>query len=376
MKRRGKGEGSIFQECVRKGSTHPADHRACVRRWIGQIDNGTYPTGKRRYARVVRGTQAEVVQALRDLRSRDVIPDRRVTVAAWLRYWLDHGLRGAQPITVKTYHNIVESQLIPRIGRHRLADLTTLHVSAMLDAMAAEGRAVSYQRATWARLNQALRFAQAQEPPLIARNVAALAGGPKGSRAGKLDDALPRDERDAVLAAASGDRFEAVAVLGLRLGLRIGEVVALRWADVDFERGEIHIRRSKTTAGVRTLPLIDDVAPALRSRRAHQNRERLAAGPLWEDTDAVFTQAGGRVVNGDQVRDWWHRLCERAGVGRHRFHACRHTAASLMLDDGVALEVVSAVCGHANLSITSDIYAKVTQDGMRRGLAVLNEAHG
>ena len=110
---------------------------------------------------------------------------------------------------------------------------------------------------------------------------------------------------------------------------------------------------------------------ALRGRRRRQAAERLALGPLWVDTGHVFTTATGTPLDPRNVNRWWSALCERAGVGHRRFHAARHTAATLLLDQGVPLEVVSAVLGHAGLAIAADVYAKVGMDAKRWALATL-----
>ncbi len=88
----------------------------------------------------------------------------------------------------------------------------------------------------------------------------------------------------------------------------------------------------------------------------------------------MFTNQRGGALHPRIALGWWHELTEAAGVGRRRFHASRHTCAVLLLDQGVPLEVVSAVLGHANLSITADIYARVTADAKRRALSLLDDA--
>jgi len=87
----------------------------------------------------------------------------------------------------------------------------------------------------------------------------------------------------------------------------------------------------------------------------------------------VFTSPVGTPIDPRNVNRWWDQLCESAGIGHHRFHASRHTAATLLLDSGVALEVVSAILGHASIAITADVYAKVTADAKRRALSLLDD---
>ena len=123
------------------------------------------------------------------------------------------------------------------------------------------------------------------------------------------------------------------------------------------------------------MPLVGPTAPALREHRRRQAEERLKAGPAWQESGWVFATPLGTPLDPRNALRWWHGLTEHAGVGRRRFHACRtHTAASLLLDSGVPLEVVSAVLGHASLAITADVYARITMDAKRRALEALSDA--
>lgn len=169
--------------------------------------------------------------------------------------------------------------------------------------------------------------------------------------------------------------------------LRQGELLALRWPDVDLEGFELHVRGTlrrasnggglvvdspKTSASARTVPLgYLGCDAALTARRRLQAAERLAAGPAWQDTGHVFMTPIGTPVDPRNALRWWHDLTTAAGVGRRRMHASRHTAATALLEAGVPLEVVSAVLGHASLAITADVYARVTGDAKRRALAQL-----
>jgi prevent-host-death family protein len=141
----------------------------------------------------------------------------------------------------------------------------------------------------------------------------------------------------------------------------------------DRHEGRLVVDAPKTKAAARTIPLIGDTADALRQHRLRQVAERLAAGPAWIDSGHVFTTLLGTPIDPSNALHWWYRLTERAGVGRRRFHASRHTAATLLLEREVPLEVVSAILGHSGITITADVYAKVRQDAKRRALTRLGE---
>jgi Phage integrase family len=169
----------------------------------------------------------------------------------------------------------------------------------------------------------------------------------------------------AVLNTAVGDRLEALAVLVLAVGLRQGETFNLHWDDVDLDAATVTIPDAKTDAGRRTVAVPPFVCAALRAHRIRQLEERLRA-PVWHDPTLVFASTTGTRLDPRNALRWWHDLTVRAGVGRRRFHASRHTAATLMLNNGVALEVVSATLGHAGYAITADVSAKVRPQLQRR----------
>ncbi len=202
---------------------------------------------------------------------------------------------------------------------------------------------------------------------MVATNAPALTDAPRQD-APRLDDALTADEAQAVIRTAVGDRLEALAVLVLTVGVRQGEALALRWSDVDIEGATITVSEAKTDAGRRRVPLPATVAAA---RRVHRVASRYS-GP----DDYVFASKTGTRINPRNALRWWHDLTERAGVGRRRFHASRHTAATLMLNAGVPLEVVSATLGHAGLAITADVYARVGPDLQRQAADVMEGVLG
>jgi integrase len=350
--RRGKGEGSIY----RRGSDG---------RWVAQIEAGRSPTGRRRYARAVRTTKPEAIAALRTMqREADtgVNVDRVATVATWLDVWGDEVLPGTVAKTTEDhYRAVIRRWITPQVGRHRLGKLTPEHVAAMQRRLAEDG--LSPHSIRMARTVLVAALSHAERTGLVARNVAKLAPGPRlGPR---RDDAMTTAEVDKVLAAAAGDRWEAIAVLALRLGLRQGELLALRWDDVDLDAGTLTVRQAKTRAGERTVPLLDDTLDAVRRRR------EIATGEL------AFAHNNGSRIDPRNLRVWWKDLLTAAHVLYRRFHATRHTAATLLLDQGVPLEVVSAILGHSGLAITADVYSRVTADAKRRALTQsIRDRHG
>jgi integrase len=342
--RRTRGEGSLYYD-------------EATNFWIASL----YVNGKkvRRKSRTRAGAVAKLNELKAVQSSGQAAPDMAMTVAQWLDLWVAGIERSDRaPSTKGNYSLTVKAHLKPHLGRHLLSRLSVRHVDAMLNKLEDDGMRPGTRGQVRTILSCALKEAMRQER--VTRNIAALSTPPKPSDT-RLDDALDADELQAVLAATKGDRLAGLAWLVLGTGLRKGEATALTWTDLDLD-GEIptvSIRKAKTPSGVRQLALPVAVVEALRSHRARQAAERLAAGPAWEEPSLVFTTRKGGRMQDRWTLDWWHGLTERAGVGRRRFHASRHTAAIHMLNNGVRLEVVSHTLGHAGLSITADVYARV-----------------
>lgn len=374
--RRGHGEGAVFKR---------ADGL-----WVGRVERGRDTRGRRLRQTVYARTKADLLVRLRQAQADEAsgLPavDQRQTVGQFLEWWASTVLPGAvRPNSAENYRVAIRCHIDPSIGAVRLAKLSPEHVERMMRDLADRGLRPSTVRYARAVLRRALTTAERHGR--VTRNAAALAEGPRGAGA-RLDDAPDAAETAAILrfAHASNDRLYAVAVLALHLGLRRGELLALRWDDVDLDECRMVVRGSlirvkgaglrvnppKTAASVRVLPIVEPCLSALREHRRDQAAERLAA-PYWHDASIVFASPAGTYLDPRNVTRWWHELTTSAGIGRRRLHASRHAAATAMLERGVPLEVVSAILGHAGLAITADVYAKVTQDAKRRALQTLGE---
>jgi integrase len=357
-----------------QGSVYFDDKRGL---YVGQVEFGFGPDGRRLYKRVTSKSQRkfnEKMDELREAKKKDHLPPDRTTLTrSWLEFWLDEVLPGeVAPSTVTNYRDITTAYLIPHVGRVRLTNLGPEHVVRMMNRLRADGlspRTIALARTVLRRaMADALRWKKVSE------NAVALTRAPKKAES-KLDDALDADEAAKVLLAASGDRLEALAVLVLSVGLRQGETIRLRWDDVDLEHGSLTVIDAKTDAGRRTIALPHFVVSALKAHRARQRAERMAA-VVWRDAGLVFSSTTGTPLDSRNLLRWWHDLTTRAGVGRRRFHASRHTAATLMLNNGVPLEVVSKTLGHAGLAITADVYAKVRPELQRTAADAMERVLG
>lgn len=238
----------------------------------------------------------------------------------------------------------------------------------MMNKQTADGlspRTVNYTRSVLrAALSRALKWG------LVARNVAMLVDPPP-SRRPEIRP-LSLDQARDFLKNIEGHRLEALFSVALAVGLRQGEILALRWPDVDLENGLIHVRHSlqkverqwrllepKTERSRRTIPLAAVSIEALRRHRYCQTIEREVNEGKWEDWDLVFPSSRGTPLDGSNVTHELQRILAVAGLPRQRFHDLRHFCASLLIAQDVSMRVVMEILGHSQITLTMDTYSHV-----------------
>lgn len=373
--------------------TKRANHEGSVYRrqdgrWCASISVPDGQGGRLRksfYGRTRAEVSEHMTAALRELQ-RGVPPkNERTTVAQFLTGWVEDSQSRVRPNTARRYRDMMRMHVIPELGGIALVRLTPQHVQGLMSTKLREG--LSPRTVNHIRVALGVALAEAVRCDLIARNVAALTRPPRIERIELA--ALTEEDARAVLDAVRGTRLEAVVSVGLALGLRSGEILGLRWSDVDLDRGRLHVGVQlqrlhafgdqparyvlvppKTDKSRRTLPLPTTVADALRAHRARQAEERLRAGALWSELipGLVFTTETGGPLHGSTVLHQFQRLLTGAGLLRMTVHGLRHGAATLLLAQGVDLKTVSAILGHSQISLTADLYSHVGQGLMRRAL--------
>ncbi len=294
-----------------------------------------------------------------------------LTLGAFLEDWLADVVRlSVRPRTLVSYRYIVANHLTPGLGYIGLAALSPADVQALLNAKMASGfspRTVAYQRGV---LRQAL--GHAERMGLVGRNVARLARPPRIPRR-QVTPLSPAEART-FLAAIGGDRYEALYLVALGCGLRQGEILGLRWPDIDLAAGTLRVRyalarvdgrlvldepKSATSRRVVQLPAI--VAGALAAhlaRQAAEVRPRLPEAP-HPFAELVFTTIKGTPLDGISVTRRFQRILVRTGLPRQRFHDLRHACASLLLAQGVPARVLMETLGHSEIGLTLNTYSHV-----------------
>ncbi|MEU0151086.1 tyrosine-type recombinase/integrase [Micromonospora fulviviridis] len=392
------GEGSIYQ-------------RASDGRWVGQAYVLT-TDGTRKRKFVYGATWEEAHAKLVELKSKSQrgipVPDRAWKLADYLPYWLAAYVTDLKPTTARGYESAVRLHLIPALGTKRLDSLQVQHVKAFMDDFRrkclcctngldkirpADRRCCSVGRCcqhypsarqiqfVHAVLRNALQHAMREE--LVSRNVAKLVRIP--SPRYKVGKGLSVDQVRKILAASAGHRLHALYVVAATMGLRRGELVGLRWSDVDLDEGtlrvqqtvqrvagQLHVLDAKTEDSEAVLPLPEVTWLALLEHQERQQAERAALAEVWENHGLVFPSERGTPMEPTNLSRSFARLRETAGLPGVRLHDLRHTVVSLLMELGVPPHVVQAIARHADVKVTLKVYAHANLDAMRQALGKLD----
>ena len=360
-----------------RGSVRRADSA-----WGYRIDAGLDPSnGKRRQLskqgfRNKRDAETALNAVLKGLEDGSTPRRSTTTLGDFLDEWLDVQRQRIRPTTWHGYEMAVE-RIKRHLGKAKLQALSPLQIekfySMLLDSGRSGGGALAAKtvRNTHVVLRKAL--ADAERLELVHRNAAGTAKAPSVQRPEHIT--WSTDELKEFLSSIRGDRLYAAFVLLATTGMRRGEVLGLRWGDLDFDAGQLAVAHTITTAGFGPLVsgppktprsrrhvFLDDATLAiLREHRQRQGEDRLAAGPAWDaDNDLVFRDELGGAIHPDWFSNEFWRLLRKVGIKRIRLHDLRHTYATLALKAGMHPKIVSERLGHATVGVTLDLYSHVT----------------
>jgi integrase len=318
---------------------------------------------------------AGVQEAALAARGRSLSP----TLRDWLADWLTRKRDSVRPQTWSTYDMYARAWLVPILGTVRLdalgsPDLDRLHATMLRAVSGRTARNLSRTTVRHVHLTLSAALNDAVRRGLLAANPARTVVPPR--RDERRMEVLTRDEVELLLTAVRGDPFEAAYILAVTLGMREGELLGLRWEDVDLERralrvrgnatrgfdGRRGVREPKTSAGLRTLRLPRVAVDAL----ARTPRKG----------DLIWPAASGTPMAAPTFVSAWRAAAAMAGVRPVRFHALRHTAATLALEDGIQPHDVAAMLGHSTVATTLRLYAHVTDASTERLVDAIDARHG
>jgi integrase len=349
--------------------------------WTAVVDLPPDPaTGKRRQKRITARTkkevEARVAALLADIERGGFADAGKLTVREFFERWLVAVAPSLRPSTARRYRDVVRLHIASQLGTIKLAKLTAADVQALYADRLAGGLSPTSVHHIHAILHRALD--QAVRWGLLLRNVADSVDPPR--RAATEMRVWDAGQAARVLQAAEGDDLEALWRLALLTGMRRGELLGLRWSDVDLDGATLSVVRTlsrgatsrleagepKTAAGRRRIALPPSVVAALRAHRDRQAFVKAAAGDAYEDRGLVFATATGGPIHPNTLARRFAALIARAGVPPIRFHDLRHTCATLLLAEGVHPKIVQERLGHASITETLDRYSHVAADMQRQ----------
>ena len=369
MTHRGHGEGSIY---------HRNDGR-----WAASI---SLEDRKRKtfYGKTRKEVQEQLKVALREQQQGLLLAGPQQTVEQFLTQWLEDHKGVIRIRTYERYEELARLHILPVLGQHPLQKLTPQHIQAFYTKKLKEGLSPTTVNLLHALLHKALD--DAVRLGAVTRNASDAASAP--SRAHYEIQPLSMEQAQQFLAAARGHSMEALFVLAITTGMRRGEILAIKWQDVQFERNMLQVRRiftrqpgnryieakPKTEKSRRSILLAPMVVALLKQHRTRQMEARLKAGSQWQERDLVFCTSLGTPLNPNKVVDRFKTLLKRAGLPEIRFHDLRHSAATILLSMEIHPKVVQELLGHNQISMTMDIYSHVLPTMQRDAVSKLNNA--
>ena len=367
-KKRANGEGSIRK---RKDG-----------RWEGRYTAGHDPaTGKTIYKNVLGKTQTEVREklkrAIEDSAKLDMSKVGQYTVGQWMDVWFENYAKiKVRPSSHQTYRGYIENHIKPNIGSIPLNKLTSLELQKLYKKLLGNGRVERIESKkqpkglsakTVRNINQIICSALnlAIEQRLILTNPADACALPKLEH--REMKTLPVEQLTSFLREAKESGVFEMYYIELATGLRRGELLGLKWSDIDLEHGSLRVQRQiaridgeiveaplKTKNAYRTLPLSADAIDVLKTQKKKCGNSQY-----------VFPSPTGGPISPDSVLHMLHRVLKRAGLPKVRFHDLRHTFATLALQNGVDIQTVSGMLGHFSAGFTLDTYAHVTTSAQK-----------
>ena len=375
QKKRGNNEGTI--------------RKRTDGRWEAIYTTGYKADGKPIRRSIYGKTRKEVAlrlgELLHQVEHEEYVPPQKMTVGEWLDdWWKIYCLPFKKISTCTGYESTITWHLKPYIGNKQLQTIRPEHVQAVINALVAEGKAPSTVRKAYAILHMACEQAIVNE--ILVRNPAKRIILPKMEQ----DEIrfFTLDEQRRFINALPDNTSGRALYFILGTGLRLAELSGLRWSDIqenqftiaqtirrnrnfdekDPRRTSLQTSTPKTKAGRRTIPLTPKLKEILATQRRQQLQSRLKAGAKWNDLNLVFTTEIGTPYEGRNMTRTLHRILKEVGIERLGVHALRHTFATRAMESGMDVRTLSEILGHANITLTLQLYAHSTSETKRNAM--------
>lgn len=383
MAKRGQGEGTI--------SKRP-DGTWWARITVGRDENGKQKR-KAFYGKTRKEVQEKLTAALNDINNNTYIEPSKMTLEQWFIIWMrDYRAQFVKPDTYRNNEYCIKNYINPVLGKFALKDIRRDMAQKLMTDMAEKGFSRSRISDVCFTLHMALDVAVDSE--LIAKNPAErLKLPPKVKKEARV---LNVEEQEMILNSLSEYRYGDALELIFYTGLRIGEVLALTWDDIDFENQILSVSKTQSTwsvqsdgstkfqigfgtpkskAGVRKIPLIPEAMQLLQARK-HKQEQELLASNCQNIYNLVFCNTVGKFVDKYSVYKSLELACKKIGIEGVHPHTLRHTFATRGLEQGLPLKVMQELLGHSSLSMTADIYTHVLPETKRASILKLSRVYG
>ena len=361
-------------------------------RWQGQYVSGRNPeTGKLLRHTIYGRTQQEVAEKLRAATSGidngTFQEPRKITIEEYAQEYLQTCAITLAHYTQQSYRRTLDNHILPALGKIKLTDLTHRQVQSFVAMLSAKkGLSAKTVRNIHGVLHSLLESALRDE--ILLRNVSEKCKLPRVTQT--QVKAITTAELGRFLQAIEGEQFRNIFFVDIFSGLRLSEILGLRWDDVDFDHDCIYVRQqlmqnqergdfsyflaAPKEGKQRKVILANAVLGAIQKQHIHQLKQRMAAGELWDNSfDLVFTNDFGRPLNRRTVYKHLKRVLKDCGMGDYTFHSLRHSFATISLENGDDIKTVQTNLGHYAASFTLKTYVHVSDQMQRNSAARMEE---
>lgn len=302
----------------------------------------------------------------------DIEQANNMMVDAWFDYWISIKKQTVRPNTVRNYTERYNRNIKSVIGKKLLTDVKPIHCQRIFSKMADEGYRTTTIYQTRIALYNMLEFAK--ENDVIRNNPCKKSVKSDIGKPSQKKEALTRDVQRTFLDGAEGQSYENQFRFVLQTGLRTGELIGLKWEDVNFEDRTLNIQRSmeyrysvgewrigepKSQAGYRTIPLTDEAIQIL-NRQKEKNEKIDEIQEEWKDF--IFLCRKGTPVKNSTYDTALFKICDKVGIDRFSMHVLRHTFGTRCFEGGMKPKTIQKIMGHSNIGITMNLYVHVTED--------------
>jgi integrase len=379
--KKGNGEGTIRKRA--NGS------------WEARITVGYNPNGTQKrksiYGKTRQEVQRKMTTTLNEYNNGKYFEPVKMSVAKWLNTWLqDYKANTVKSTTFINYRNRVINHIIPAIGKYNLKDLRAEYVQNLFNEMHKNDYAPETIRGTYNIIHEALK--QAVNNDLLIKNIADTVILPADEK--KDVRVLSVDEQTRFIDVAKETYTGEVFIMALGTGMRIGELLALMWSDIDFEENTVYVNRTlnivkdfsdkeskwhkefgspKTFSSKRKIPIIPVLQELLKKHRQNQDEIKSRALDAYEDNDLIFATQLGKPLDPRNLQRTLRSIADKANLKNVHAHCLRHTFATRGLENGIELVVMKELLGHSSIKMTADLYTHVLPDKKKEAIAKLND---